>query len=115
MATTTGLRALDAAQLLVKEIMEAVDALRAGAPSSLRRQLVDSANSVAANIAEGFGRGTRAEKRHHLRISRGSLEETQSHLRVSRPAFVDEQRYLRIWNLTLVLNRMLAGLIRRNS
>jgi four helix bundle protein len=113
MASTTGLRALDAAQILVKEILEAVESFPAHAPAALRRQLADSANSV---IAEGFGRGTNSEKRYRMRIARGSLEETQSHLKVSRMAgHVDQTRFFRIWNLSMVLNRMLSRLIRRSS
>src|SRR5437868_15331196 len=40
----------------------------------------DSAESVMANIAEGFGRGTQGEFITFLGYSLGSLNETQSHL-----------------------------------
>jgi four helix bundle protein len=81
-------------------------------PAGLRRQLSEPANSVPANIAEGFGRGTRHEKQHRLRLARGSLEETQSHLKVSwKAGYLKSEVFYRLWNLTLVLSRMLAKLI----
>jgi len=43
-------------------------------------QINDSSESVMANIAEGFGRGTQAEFVTFLGYSLGSLNETQSHL-----------------------------------
>ncbi len=46
----------------------------------LTEQLNDSSESVHANIAEGFGRGTQAEFITFLGYSLGSLNETQSHL-----------------------------------
>ena len=46
-------------------------------------QINDSAASVMANIAEGFGRGTQGEFVQFLGYSIGSLNETQSHLCVA--------------------------------
>jgi four helix bundle protein len=43
-------------------------------------QINDSSDSVMANIAEGFGRGTQGEFVQFLGYSLGSLNETQSHL-----------------------------------
>jgi four helix bundle protein len=48
--------------------------------SRLVAQINDSSESVSANIAEGFGRGTQAEFITFLSYSIGSLNETQSHL-----------------------------------
>jgi len=47
-----------------------------GLTSQIRR----SANSVSANIAEGFGRRTNKDKINFYIIARGSAFETQSHL-----------------------------------
>ncbi len=43
-------------------------------------QINDSSESVMANIAEGFGRGTQGEFIAFLGYSIGSLNETQAHL-----------------------------------
>jgi four helix bundle protein len=46
----------------------------------LTEQINDSTDSVTANIAEGFGRGTQGEFVQFLGYSIGSLDETRSHL-----------------------------------
>ena len=43
-------------------------------------QINDSSESIGANIAEGFGRGTQGEFIQFLGYANGSLNETQSHL-----------------------------------
>lgn len=50
---------------------------------SLISQIIRSANSIIANIAEAHGRYYYADKIRVLYIARGELEETQSHLRVA--------------------------------
>ena len=50
------------------------------APRTIGNQLVRSAGSVAANIAEGYGRFSQAAYRNHLSIARGSAFETESWL-----------------------------------
>jgi len=51
------------------------------AKDTVGKQLVRSADSIGANIAEGSGRETKKDKIHFLKISRGSLYETQHWLR----------------------------------
>jgi four helix bundle protein len=46
----------------------------------LTTQINDSTDSVTANIAEGFGRGTQGEFVLFLGYAIGSLDETRSHL-----------------------------------
>lgn len=51
-----------------------------GLTSQLRRAGV----SVASNIAEGYGRGTRADYRNFLRMARGSALEVQTQLCIAK-------------------------------
>ena len=51
------------------------------AKSTVGKQLVNAADSIGANIAEGYGRGSHADNRRFVRISRGSLFEVKHWLR----------------------------------
>jgi len=51
------------------------------AKDTIGKQIVDSADSIGANTAEGFGRGSYKENQRFIRISRGSLFETRHWLR----------------------------------
>ena len=44
-------------------------------------QIIRSSDSIAANLAEGYGRFTPADRRNFYRYSRGSFEETKAWLR----------------------------------
>ena len=51
------------------------------AKDTIGKQLVNSADSVGANLAEGYGRGSHADNRRFAKISRGSLFEVKHWLR----------------------------------
>jgi four helix bundle protein len=51
------------------------------ARDTVGKQMVRSADSIGANIAEGTGRGTSQDNRRFIRMARGSLYETQHWLR----------------------------------
>ncbi len=44
-------------------------------------QIIRAADSIAANLAEGYGRYTPADRKTFYRYSRGSFEETKAWLR----------------------------------
>ena len=51
--------------------------------NTLGNQLVDAADSIGANIAEGYGRGSFQDNKRFVRIARGSLNETKHWLKLS--------------------------------
>ena len=63
------------------------------ARNTVGNQIVRSADSIGANIAEGAGRGSFQDNKRFVRIARGSLNETQHWLRraYQRKLLNDEQ------------------------
>ncbi len=80
-------RALEAAGLSIRLVVRVPSPLR-----SLADQVIRSASSVPANLAEGHGRAGR-DRMYHWRIAYGSAKEVDSHLRllVASGAVDDEQ------------------------
>lgn len=73
------------AQEVAAQIIKITRSLPSGAESvEIRRQIVRSAGSIGANIAEGHGRYSMAAYRNHLSIARGSAAETDSWLDLLR-------------------------------
>ena len=70
---------------LAEELCDAVwEIVRAWPPlarDTVGKQIVRSADSIGANIAEGSGRGSYADNRRFIRIARGSFYETKHGLR----------------------------------
>lgn len=73
--------------LLAEEIADLVWATASKwnrlAQDTLGKQMINSADSIGANIAEGTGRGSYADNRRFTRIARGSLFELKHWLRRS--------------------------------
>ncbi|MFA6025557.1 MAG: four helix bundle protein, partial [Ignavibacteriaceae bacterium] len=68
------------------------------AKNTIGKQVVNSADSVAANIAEGFGRFHYQENKHFCYISRGSLTETQVWLKKAENRNLITIEVLQIYN-----------------
>ena len=75
------LRVYQLSEKLADEIWDIVLAWKSFAQDKVGKQLVRSADSVGANIAEGSGRGSYQDNRRFVRTARGSLNETQHWLR----------------------------------
>ena len=69
------------AERIADEIWEMVMAWKSLCQDTIGKQVIRSADSIGANVAEGSGRGTAADNRRFLRMSRGSLYETRHWLR----------------------------------
>jgi four helix bundle protein len=69
------------AEKLSDEIWEIVFSWNHLAQDTVGKQIIRSADSIGANIAEGSGRASNQDYRRFLRIARGSLNETRHWLR----------------------------------
>ena len=80
---------------------------RYGLTSQIRRPAV----SVAANIAEGSGRGSNKEFVRFVEIAFGSLMETVSHIVIAmNQSFLSKNDYENLYNRAAQLSKMLSGL-----
>ena len=80
----------------------------------LTSQLLRAATSVAANIAEGHGRGTRKDYARFIRISRGSLSETETLVLLAiKVGLLDEPQAAQSRQLASEIGRMLNALLAR--
>lgn len=80
-----------------------------GMTAQIRRAAV----SIAANIAEGFGRESTKSFIHFLRVGQGSQKELESHLLICRRVqLIDERVADRLLADVDRLGRMLRNLIR---
>jgi four helix bundle protein len=105
------LNVLDAAEQAAKQVNELIDR---SPPSRLLhvRQLRNSAQSVVANITEGFGRGDGPERDRALRVARGEAEETISHLKANFLANrISARDYYAVRNRYVVIVKMLNALL----
>ena len=73
---------------LVDQIVSEVTLLATGGSTRLlfKSQLMDSIESVSANVGEAFGRGTKPDRNRALFVARGEAEEALRHLRPNRVA-----------------------------
>ncbi len=80
---------------------------------TIGKQVVRSADSVAANFAEGYGRFFFKERRRFCYYSRGSLMETKTWMiKAKNRGLIPEENYKNFYQLYLVLLRKLNAYIK---
>lgn len=102
-------RAMDLAEAVYRatEVFEKWE--KYGLVSQMRRAVV----SVGSNIAEGFGRGRKAEFERYLEIARGSLFELQTQAELTRRlGWLKGEVLGDLRNRTQEVDRLLSGLLR---
>ncbi|OFW39443.1 MAG: four helix bundle protein [Acidobacteria bacterium RIFCSPLOWO2_12_FULL_60_22] len=101
------------------ELVTDIYAVSRGFPPSerygLASQMQRAATSVPANIAEGWGRGSRKEYLQFLKIARGSLMELETHIVVANAlgyiSNPDVQRIeKKLESVAMMLNRLISRL-----
>jgi len=83
------------------------------AKDTIGKQLVEASDSIAANIAEGYGRYHFKENKNFCYFARGSLEETKTWLRKSiRWGLIDKSDHQELFNITKKLPKLLNSYIK---
>ena len=113
MTDLRNLRVLEAAEDFAGGVHAAANHASTLRHSSWRAQIVDAADSIAANIAEGAGRGTDPQLLHSLRIALGSANEVGVFLRSGRNRnAIDPVSWMRLESKRKVICKMLVNMMR---
>jgi len=75
------LRVYELAEQASDEIWRIITKWDQFARDTIGKQLARAADSIGANIAEGYGRGSVQDNRRFIKIARGSMNETMHFLR----------------------------------
>ena len=93
MATLKELVVWQLAEQLRDDVVRLVNSSGARRDFKFRDQIIPAASSVAANIAEGYGRSAHADFARFVGIATGSLRETETWLRdgISRQVWTADE------------------------
>lgn len=80
-----------------------------GLTSQIRRAAV----SITSNIAEGFSRATRTDKKHFYTMAHGSLTEVQNQLLIARDIeYLKVAEFDKLAGKSVIIHKQLTGLIK---
>lgn len=83
-----------------------------GLSSQLRRAAV----SITSCLAEGFSRSSWKDKRHFYSMALGSLTEVQNQLLIAKDlSYIVPEKYVDLHGLTVVVHKLINGLIKSAS
>ncbi len=109
----TDLDAWKKAHLLAVGIYKITSSFPKSEIFGLTTQMRRSAISVPSNIAEGFARSGKKEKRQFVLIAKGSLNELQSQLLISRDVgLMNKEELDKIAENCIEVGKLLSGLLR---
>ena len=108
MSARPGLRVLDVARMVVDDINQILKHRRLANEAQLR----GAAESITANIQEGFGRDAGPDRNRFLRFARASAEETNERLRARFGAKdITPKVYWPLHHRLVAVSRMLTKLM----
>jgi four helix bundle protein len=82
----------------------------------LTNQVRRASVSVASNIAEGFGRRTKADRIHFYDMARASLHEVQAQMLIAKDiSYLSEDEYANINAKAIECHKILTGLINKTN
>lgn len=106
------LQAWQTAMDLIEEIYSLTTEFPKAEQYGLSSQLKKAASSIAANIAEGFGRYTYPDKANKFTIARGECTEVDAFLKIAiRVRITSAQRVQKALLLSKSTGKLLSGLI----
>ena len=80
---------------------------------SLTNQIKRAAVSISSNIAEGFSRYSKNEKRQFYAIAKGSLTEVENQLIIARDVgYIPNEQYEEIFLQTINVGKLISSLLR---
>lgn len=83
------------------------------AKDTVGKQIVRSADSISANIAEGYGRYHYKENKNFCFFSRGSILETKGWLKKAQNRnLIDEERFCMLYDKLQLIHLKLNGYIK---
>ena len=112
MSESPRLRVLDGARTVVDDINHLLNGRRLPNAAQLR----DAAESITANIQEGFGRDAGPDRYQFLRFARASAEETNERLRARFGARdIPANVYWSLHHRLVAVSRMLTSLMSKTD